>query len=369
MRPSSASSRSSRRSTSSSAFACGRSSRHRSTPFPRSDASSVAGTDPKKNVLFARWCLYVLPPRRELYAHGPRSVKRPVAISRKPRPGPTGRAARGPSGLLRCRVPGPPGRDRTGRARPYETGRPIPTVAYAPEEHALWALVSRASCGRSTSSTRAPSTSRQPIASRCPRDRVPQLGQVTGRLEWLTGLPPRTGAGPRADAHLLRRARANAASCRRSTSATTRCRSTHPSPTSCTSSSATPTCSRARCSPRCTRRPGQASRRARTDAALEFFSRVFWFTLEFGVRVGARRAARRTAPGCCRRSVSSRCSATPRRARSTSSRWAPSTTTSRATSPCCSPASIVQRDRRRRRRVLRVLRRRAGREAARLSRM
>jgi phenylalanine-4-hydroxylase len=28
---------------------------------------------------------------------------------------------------------------------------------------------------------------------------------------------------------------------------------------------------------------GQASRRARSDEALEFFSRVFWFTLEFGV--------------------------------------------------------------------------------------
>jgi phenylalanine-4-hydroxylase len=28
---------------------------------------------------------------------------------------------------------------------------------------------------------------------------------------------------------------------------------------------------------------GQASRRATTDAALDFFSRVFWFTLEFGV--------------------------------------------------------------------------------------
>ena len=28
---------------------------------------------------------------------------------------------------------------------------------------------------------------------------------------------------------------------------------------------------------------GRASLRARTDAALEFFSRVFWFTLEFGV--------------------------------------------------------------------------------------
>src|SRR5207247_1118870 len=30
-------------------------------------------------------------------------------------------------------------------------------------------------------------------------------------------------------------------------------------------------------------RAGNASRRARTDEALEFFSRVWWFTLEFGV--------------------------------------------------------------------------------------
>jgi phenylalanine-4-hydroxylase len=28
---------------------------------------------------------------------------------------------------------------------------------------------------------------------------------------------------------------------------------------------------------------GEASRRCQTDAALEFFSRVFWFSLEFGV--------------------------------------------------------------------------------------
>ena len=28
---------------------------------------------------------------------------------------------------------------------------------------------------------------------------------------------------------------------------------------------------------------GQASRRAESDAALEFFSRVFWYTVEFGV--------------------------------------------------------------------------------------
>ena len=84
---------------------------------------------------------------------------------------------------------------------------------------------------------------------------------------------------------------------------------------------------------------GQASRRARTDAALEFFSRVFWFTLEFGVAVGTRRAARvrrrpavvvRRARGVPRRA---------RRARSTSSRWAPPTTTSRSTSRSSSPAS------------------------------
>jgi phenylalanine-4-hydroxylase len=30
---------------------------------------------------------------------------------------------------------------------------------------------------------------------------------------------------------------------------------------------------------------GEASQRTRTDAALDFFSRVFWFTLEFGVLV------------------------------------------------------------------------------------
>ena len=38
-----------------------------------------------------------------------------------------------------------------------------------------------------------------------------------------------------------------------------------------------------------TRRRGVAARHI--DASLEFFSRVFWFTIEFGARVGGRRAA------------------------------------------------------------------------------
>ena len=82
-------------------------------------------------------------------------------------------------------------------ARTYESGHPIPRVTYTPEEDALWALVSRelrAKHEQYACAEYLAATDRLALRS----DRVPQLGQVTGRLEWLTGfrLEPVPGLVP-----------------------------------------------------------------------------------------------------------------------------------------------------------------------------
>ena len=82
---------------------------------------------------------------------------------------------------------------------------------------------------------------------------------------------------------------------------------------------------------------GQASRRTETDAALDFFSRVFWFSIEFGVlwEGGELRTYGSGHPVVVR--ASSTTSARPRSGRSTSGPWGPRPTTSPCTSRCCSP--------------------------------
>ena len=163
----------------------------------------------------------------------------------------------------------------------YEAGRPIPVVEYTDEEHALWAMVTRElrkkhdqyACAEYLAAT-------DRLA--LPVDRVPQLAEVTGRLELLTGfrlepvpglVPTRTFYGALAERRFL----------------STQYMRHHSVPfytpepdivhelvghASALASPAFAALSQA---------AGQASRRARTDAALEFFSRVFWFSLEFGV--------------------------------------------------------------------------------------
>jgi phenylalanine-4-hydroxylase len=166
-------------------------------------------------------------------------------------------------------------------AETYEAGRPIPTVAYAPEEHALWALVSRElrakheryACGEYLAAT-------DRLA--LPSDRVPQLGQVTGRLEWLTGfrlepvpglVPTRTFYAALAERRFLSTQYIRHHSVPFYT----------PEPdvvhelVGHANMLASPVFAALY------QAAGHASRRAHTDAALEFFSRVFWFTLEFGV--------------------------------------------------------------------------------------
>ena len=77
---------------------------------------------------------------------------------------------------------------------------------------------------------------------------------------------------------------------------------------------------------------GEAARRVQTDEALQFIADVFWFTLEFGVvwEDGELQRVRRRDPVLA--TARSRSSAAWRSARSTSPRWARSSTTSRSTS-------------------------------------
>jgi phenylalanine-4-hydroxylase len=166
-------------------------------------------------------------------------------------------------------------------ARTYEAGRPIPTVDYAPEEHALWALVSRelrAKHDRYACAEYLDATDRLAL----PATRVPQLGQVTGRLEWLTGwrlepvpglVPTRTFYGALAERRFLSTQYIRHHSVPFYT----------PEPdvvhelVGHANMLASPVFAALYHAAGC------ASRRAGSDAALEFFSRVFWFTLEFGV--------------------------------------------------------------------------------------
>ena len=163
----------------------------------------------------------------------------------------------------------------------WTPGEPAPEVAYVAEEHDVWRVVCE-------------DLKAKHIAYACqeflegkealdlPVDRVPQLEELSDRIEPLTGFryQPAAGLVPLRDFY---GALADQRSGPRSTSGTTRFPSTRPSPTSSTRWSGTATRWPTRASPRCTRPPGGAARRVETAAALEFVSKVFWFTLEFGV--------------------------------------------------------------------------------------
>ena len=166
-------------------------------------------------------------------------------------------------------------------AETYVPGRAIPLVEYAPEEDALWGLVSRelrAKHDRYACGEYLVATDRLAL----PADRVPQLGAVTGRLEWLTGfrlepvpglVPTRTFYAALAERRFL----------------STQYMRHHSVPFYTPEPDIVHELVGHGCmlaSPifaALYQAAGQASRRAESAAALEFFSRVFWFTLEFGV--------------------------------------------------------------------------------------
>ena len=165
--------------------------------------------------------------------------------------------------------------------RSYRRGAPIPDVVYTPEEDEVWRLVSSELARKhETYACRAYRIGAEAVT--LPADRVPQLREVDARVRDLTGfrIEPVPGLVPTREFYGSLAERVF-----RSTQYV-----------------------RHHSVPFYTPEPdiiheiighanmlgnpafadlyelaGQASRRAETDAALDFFSKVFWFTLEFGV--------------------------------------------------------------------------------------
>lgn len=163
----------------------------------------------------------------------------------------------------------------------WRRGEPIPDVAYTPEEHAMWRLVSSELADHHRElACRAYLEGADALV--LPSDRVPQLSQVDAGVHALSGfhiypvpglVPARRFYGDLAD---------------RVFNSTQYIR--HHSVPFYTPEPdivheiighaqmlANPVFARLHAL------AGECSRRCRDDAALEFFSRVFWFTLEFGV--------------------------------------------------------------------------------------
>ncbi len=163
----------------------------------------------------------------------------------------------------------------------YRPGAPIPAVAYAPEEDEVWRTVATELHGLHE---RLAVAAYRDGATRLdlPGDRVPQLGPVSDRLTELTGwsitpvpglVPTRTFYGALADRRFC----------------STQYIRHHSVPFYTPEPDVVHELighANALAEPRFAglyELAGQAARRCESDAALEAFSRVFWFSLEFGV--------------------------------------------------------------------------------------
>jgi len=163
----------------------------------------------------------------------------------------------------------------------YERGAPIPDVEYTAEEHALWGLVARELRAKHEwYACREYLAASDRLA--LPRDRVPQLAHVTGRLEWLTGfrlepvpglVPTRQFYGALADSRFLSTQYIRHHSVPFYT----------PEPDVVHELVGHANMLASPIFAELYRAAGRASLRAATNEALDRFSRVFWFTLEFGV--------------------------------------------------------------------------------------
>src|SRR5579859_421567 len=167
----------------------------------------------------------------------------------------------------------------TGRA--YRPGQPIPDVAYTPEEDEVWRVVSselaaeheRFACAEYR---------RGAARLHLPSDRVPQLREVDERVSALTGfriqpvpglVPTRTFYGALAERRFLSTQYVRHHSVPFYT----------PEPDIVHEIIGHANMLASPVFADLYERAGKASVRAASDAALEFFSRVFWFSLEFGV--------------------------------------------------------------------------------------
>lgn len=163
----------------------------------------------------------------------------------------------------------------------YRPGEEIPVVAYAPEEDGVWGTVSAEL--EVLHRTLAVAAYRDGAAALAlPRTEVPQLGAVSARLTELTGwsitpvpglVPTRTFYGSLAERRFC----------------STQYIRHHSVPFYTPEPDVVHELvghANALAEPRFAglyELAGQAARRCETDAALEAFSRVFWFSLEFGV--------------------------------------------------------------------------------------
>jgi phenylalanine-4-hydroxylase len=163
----------------------------------------------------------------------------------------------------------------------YRTGDPIPDVEYAPEEDEVWRVVSRElQAKHRTLACRA--YREGAVALTLPADRVPQLREVDERVHGLTGfhIEPVPGLVP---------TRVFYGALARRTFLSTQYIRHHSVPLYTPEPDivheiighanmlANPVLADLY------EEAGQASLRATTDEALGVFSKVFWFTLEFGV--------------------------------------------------------------------------------------
>lgn len=163
----------------------------------------------------------------------------------------------------------------------YRPGDPLPTVEYTDEEHRVWALVSKELAVKHRRyAIREFLEAAERLA--LPKDHVPQLSEVTELLEPITGfryvpaaglVPLRQFYGSLADGvfHSTQYVRHH----------TVPFYTPEPDIIHEVIGHANTLAS-----PRLAelyRLAGQAARRVETEDALEFVSKVFWFTLEFGV--------------------------------------------------------------------------------------
>ncbi len=163
----------------------------------------------------------------------------------------------------------------------WKPGQPAPAVEYSDAEQEVWRTVCRELAPKHEQLA-----IREFIAAKqaldLPSDGVPSLDLVSERLAPITGFatcPPPAWCRCASSTARCR----SGCSTRPSTCATPRCRSTRPSRTSSTRCIghghllATPTFSKLH------HLTGEATHRLRDEENLRFLSRVFWFTVEFGV--------------------------------------------------------------------------------------
>jgi phenylalanine-4-hydroxylase len=166
-------------------------------------------------------------------------------------------------------------------AEGYQPGQPLPEVQYTDEEHEVWRVVSRE---LGIKHERYAAREYREAAARLdlPRHRVPQLRDVTERLEGLTDFHIRPVPG-------LVPTRVFYGSLAERTFMSTQYIRHHSVPFYTPEPDVVHELV-GHCNMLASERmadlyqhAGEASRRATSDAQLDFFSRVFWFSIEFGV--------------------------------------------------------------------------------------